>query len=138
MASEFAYDMTPWKLVMCRVAPFAVCMEDGPRVALAALPEAPEPGRIPEGCDHVHIRKKFSADQRNTRIDQQWRALVLATSRCEHGRLQLDNCVSCPTGMSPDRSGTRIGTAYDGSPVVIPAREAWNDIKAWTPERIGA
>lgn len=130
--TDFVYDTVPWKLVFCPHSRYDC--ESVARIYIDGLPEAPEPGRIPEGCDHVHVVPKYSGE-RDARDEEKWRALLLSTGRCEHGRAQMDACVSCPGGISPDVSGKRIGTAYDGVPVVVPPREDWAEIKNWTPTR---
>lgn len=130
--TSFQYDTVPWKLVLCDKS-----LKDCPdwnRVPIFKLPEAPEPGRIPDGADHCHYAAKFSGD-RDARDEEKWRAIAFSAGRCEHGRTQLDTCTGCPDGIAPDRSGVRIGTAYDGTPVVVPLREEWRDIRAWTPDR---
>lgn len=129
----FSYDLTPWKVQVCDGGPS--CKDFGPlRISQEFLPPAPEPGRLPASWTHVHIVPKLSGD-RDARDEEKWRAIAFSAGRCEHGRVQGDPCVSCPGGWSPDRSGTRVGTAYDGTPVVVPPREEWIDIRAWTPGR---
>jgi hypothetical protein len=45
--------------------------------------------------------------------------------------VQLDVCYGCPEGHAPDKTGTRIGTAYSGRAVVVPPREKHNEPEAW-------
>lgn len=125
------YDMIPWKLVFCEAYPFEVCMESGPKLKITSLPTAPEPGRIPRSCDHVHVRPKLSGDQRDARGDMKWRTVGFAAARCEHGRIQGNRCYPCPGGWSPDRTGHLIGYAPNGDEVRVPDRERYDDIKAW-------
>jgi hypothetical protein len=135
--TSFRYDMMPWKLVFCSKT-WADCGQgtQGPSVIpLSSLPPAPEPGRIPEGCDHVHVEPKLSADQRNAREEEKWHALLMGTSRCEHGRIMRDPCRQCPKGRAPDLTGKRVGTANDGEAIVIPEYEDMIDPKAWVPNR---
>lgn len=122
------YDMIPWKLAFCD-RPWGECTEAG--FSIKDLPSAPEPGRIPEEADHVHVRAKFSADQRDARGDHLWRTLLLCTTRCEHGRTQGDRCFSCPTGYAPSKAGQRVGFYLDGVPLIVPERHEQNDIAAW-------
>jgi len=144
--TSFRYDMMPWKLVFCKSSlkkvrsggmTFEHCAthEDGITVRLAELPEAPEPGRIPEGCDHLHILVKLSADQRNARDEEKWHALLLGTARCDHGRVSREPCTRCPKGRAPDVIGKRVGTARDGEAIVIPEYDDMADPKAWVPNR---
>lgn len=130
--TSFRYDTVPWKLALCSLDPH-VCHQDLV-IRLEDLPMAPEPGRVPATVTHVHVVAKFSGD-RDARDEEKWRAIAFSAGRCEHGRTQLDTCTGCPDGIAPDRSGVRIGTAYDGTPVVVPPREEWRDIRAWTPDR---
>ena len=133
--TSFRYDMMPWKLVFC-VSALEDCRGESVAIPLAALPPPPEPGRIPEGCDHVHAVPKLSADQRDAREEEKWAALMRSTTRCEHGRLSGDVCSrGCKFGRAPDVTGRRIGTASDGTPVVVPPYEEQGDIRAWTPNR---
>lgn len=135
--TSFRYDMMPWKLVFCDKT-WEECGHgtQGPAVIpLSSLPPSPEPGRVPEGCDHVHITIKLSADQRNAREEEKWAALLKSVARCDHGRMTRDSCKQCPRKRAPDVVGKRVGTAKDGTPVVIPRYEDLNDPKAWTPDR---
>ena len=134
--TSFRYDMMPWKLVFC-VHTLGACIwweetDWAIAIPLTSLPPSPEPGRVPEGCDHVHIVPKLSGDQRNAREEEKWAALVRATARCEHGRLSTDLCRQCPFGRAPDVTGKRIGTTATGAPVLVPEFEQQGDIKAWT------
>jgi hypothetical protein len=131
------YDMMPWKLVFCDVDWDTCNGQVGMRISLVNLPPPPEPGRIPEGADHVHVRPKFSADQRGAREDHLWRTLVLNTTRCEHGRTQGDRCLQCPDGVAPSEAGQVVGYHRDGQPMVIPPRERQNALEAWKPENVG-
>lgn len=131
--TSFRYDTVPWKLVLCGRS-LEDCRKDPyPVLMIEDLPPAPEPGRVSDAT-HAHVVAKFSGD-RDARDEEKWRAIAFSAGRCDHGRTQLDTCTNCPGGFAPDRSGTRLGTAYDGTPVVVPAREAWRDIRAWTPDR---
>lgn len=67
---------------------------------------------------------------------EQWRRLVVALARCEHGRVQLDRCFDCPDGVSPDQSGRELGYSLDGSHrVVVPPRDRMADPVAWLVDR---
>jgi len=135
--TSFRYDMMPWKLVFCKNKALVCANEvDGPvGILIENLPAAPEPGRIPEGCDHVHVEPKLSADQRNAREEEKWHALLMGTTRCEHGRIMRDPCRKCPKGRAPDLTGKQIGVAVDGEIICIPEYEDVVDPKAWVPDR---
>lgn len=130
--TSFRYDMMPWKLVFC--ADSRGCGRSD-AIYINDLPEAPEPGRIPQGCDHLHIEQKYSGDQRNARDEEKWHALLLGTARCEHGRISREPCRQCPKGRAPDVTGKRVGTARDGEIIVIPEYDDLGDPKAWVPNR---
>lgn len=132
--TSFRYDTVPWKLVLCGLSRDKCEDAPGPHIMISDLIDAPEPGRVPAEVDHLHVVAKFSGD-RDARDEEKWRAIAFGAGRCEHGRAQLDTCTGCPDGIAPDRSGARIGTAYDGTPVVVPPRGEWRDIRAWTPDR---
>lgn len=138
--TSFRFDMMPWKLVFCEFPlktvrsggmAFEHCAAhtDGITIRIADLPTAPEPGRIPKGCDHLHIVKKFSGE-RDAREEEKWRSLLMSTARCDHGQLQGDACKGC-RGFAPNQAGLRIGTTHRRKPVVIPQREDMTDITNW-------
>jgi hypothetical protein len=129
--------MMPWKLVFCDKNALVCANEvDGPvGILLSNLPAPPEPGRVPEGCDHVHVTVKLSADQRDAREEEKWHALLVGTTRCEHGRISREACRSCPKGRAPDLTGKRVGTAHDREAIIIPEYEEMVDPKAWVPNR---
>lgn len=81
--------------------------------------------------DHWHVMPRGGGDNRGARDMERWRSIALSTARCEHGRMQDDSCVKCPGGWSFPRAGLRIGTAYDGRPVVVPPRDKANDPSEW-------
>ena len=63
---------------------------------------------------------------------EDWRRLVVNLTRCQHGRVQLDNCVMCPGGISPDQSGRVVGYSLDGTyAVTIPTRIDMAKPEAW-------
>lgn len=65
----------------------------------------------------------------------QWRKIVVNLTRCEHGRVQGDNCWSCPDGWSPSQEGRELGFSLDGTfRIVVPPRSQMNDPKAWYKE----
>lgn len=130
MRTNFQFDMTPWKVVICRVSQ-PDCTDESPLIMMQSMPQAPESGRVPPGADHVHIVAKYSGE-RDAREDEKWRALVRSTTRCEHGRIMRTRCNSCPGGIAPDRTGERLGTTMDRKPIIIPAFEDLDDIRAWT------
>src|SRR5215207_10711622 len=138
--TSFRYDMMPWKLVFCKSKlkkvrsggmTFEHCeaLKDGLTIRIAEIPDAPEPGRIPEGCDHLHIEPKLSADQRNARDEEKWHALLMGTTRCKHGRVSREPCTKCPRGLAPDVTGKRVGTARDGESIIIPEYDDLADPK---------
>lgn len=131
MKTSFRFDMMPWKLVFCDMG-LSQCriVNKTEGIPLGALPVAPEPGRIPDGADHVHIVAKYSGE-RDAREEEKWRALMKSTARCEHGRIAGQACALCPFGRVADNTGTQVGTTMQGKAVVIPAPERLNDIKAW-------
>lgn len=125
------YDMIPWKLVFCE-RDSRECSEEC--LYINDLPRAPEPGRIPAGCTHVHVRPKLSADQRDARGDHQWRSLLMGAMRCPHGRIQGDACrgPSClPYGWAPLQIGKLIGYTHLAQPIRVPPREDRLEIGSW-------
>jgi len=125
--------MMPWKLVFCDLGWFA-CRVADPEYPLSGIrledmPDPPEPGRVPQGVDHVHIVQKLSGE-RDAREEEKWRALLWGTARCNHGRLPGDRCRSC-RGYVPSLEGTRIGTTADRRAIYIPSREEMQDILKW-------
>jgi hypothetical protein len=127
--TSFRFDMMPWKLVFCDLGATA-CRGRGELIYIDELPDAPEPGRIPKGADHVHIVAKYSGE-RDAREEEKWRALLKSAARCEHGRMMGERCNSCPGHVSSDKVGYVVGTTQDGRTVVVPEHELLNDIKAW-------
>lgn len=126
------YDMMPWKLVACPDA-----WTDCPRVAkgrpsirLSDLPTPNTPGRIPRSADHLHVTEKFSGD-RNASDLRTWRALLYGTLRCDHGRLTGASCRQCPGRTAAGRTGERIGTHANGTPIVVPDPRDREDPNAW-------
>lgn len=128
--TSFRFDMMPWKLVFCELA-WRDCGQVmcGNGVRISDLPDAPEPGRIPKGADHLHIAPKLSGE-RDAREEEKWRSLMLSTARCAHGKLPGDRCQGC-RGSAPSMEGVRVGTTHDRLPVVIPARDDLRDIRNW-------
>jgi hypothetical protein len=131
--TSFRYDMMPWKLVFCALDPKSCSLPDP--IYINDLPDAPEPGRVPEGCDHLHITVKLSGDQRNAREEEKWHSLLVGTARCEHGRVARDACKKCPGKRAPDVVGKRIGTAHDGEAICIPEYDDMAQPQAWVPNR---
>lgn len=131
MKTAFRFDMTPWKVVICEQTAEecrVFIREEG--IMFSKLPAAPEPGRIPEGADHVHIVAK-SSGERDAREDAKWRALMRSTARCEHGRIAGQACALCPFGRVADNTGMQVGTTMSGKVVAIPAPDRLDDISAW-------
>lgn len=130
----FRFEMTPWKLYICSQswADCEIADADKPLswIYIRDLPEAPEPGRIPPGADHVHIVAKYSGE-RDAREEEKWRALVKSAARCPHGRLMLTPCRSCPEGTAPDYQGQLFGTTANGRMVSVPSYEDLDNISAW-------
>lgn len=62
---------------------------------------------------------------------EEWRRLAVDLTRCEHGRIQGDNCFSCPEGISPSQAGRHVGYALDGQRIIIPDRENQHKPEAW-------
>lgn len=127
--------MVPWKIVICDKG-WVECPDTDPDQPLSGihlyeLPDAPEPGRIPVGADHVHIVVKMSGE-RDAREEEKWRALMKAVARCSHGRLGRSSCRSCPGGVAVDKTGDFVGTTKDGLTVKVPPYEDLDDIRAWT------
>lgn len=129
MRTSFQFDMVPWKLVICDLGATA-CIGKGELIYIGELPEAPEPGRIPAGADHVHIVAKYSGE-RDAREEEKWRSLVKANARCVHGNLMGTPCTACPGGRSPDRTGEWVGTTSRGKLVQVPSFNDLDDIRAW-------
>lgn len=129
MKTSFRFDMMPWKLVFCDLGATA-CVGRGELFYIDELPEAPEPGRVPPGADHVHIVAKYSGE-RDAREEEKWRSLMKSTARCEHGRITGQTCALCPFGWVADNTGTQVGTTMSGKVVAIPAPDRLDDIKAW-------
>ena len=125
------YDAHPYKLRPCDKAR-SECHRLEPSVATYTLP--PTGASVPASVDHWHVLPRGGADSRGARDLQQWKALMLSLTRCEHGRVHGDRCLSCPDGWAPDRSGERVGTTMLGWPVVIPPREEHNNPEAWVQE----
>lgn len=121
------YDAFPFKLRPCP-DPLHRCKRSEPEVLARDLP--PTGASVPAG-DHWHVLPRGGADSRGARDLQQWKTLMLSTTRCEHGRTHGDSCLSCPTGWSESRAGIRVGTTVYGAPVVIPPREEHNNPDAW-------
>lgn len=133
--TDYRFDPCPWKVSICnyslRDCPFpSAGVEGTPALRIDGLPEPPEPGRVREGADHVHILPKYSGSN-DARAEEKWRSMLFSTVRCEHGRMQGDRCAKCPDGQAPDAEGTFIGTTYDGRPVRTPGREYMRDIRSW-------
>jgi hypothetical protein len=60
--------------------------------------------------------------------------IMLDLHRCEHGRLQVDPCVSCggqSTGNKAIPPGTVIGHTLYGDEIVVPSWEDHNDPEKW-------
>lgn len=121
--------MMPWKLEFCGYGATS-CEGKGELIYIDELPDAPEPGRIPDGVDHVHIVAKYSGE-RDAREEEKWRALMKSSTRCTHGRLMRTACRPCPGGVSPDRTGLIVGYTMYGKKVVVPEYEQLDDINAW-------
>lgn len=135
LRTDFKFDQTPWKIVICeKSGRDCELFDHGERsdIWILDLPQAPEPGRIPEGTDHVHIVPKGSGD-RDAREQEKWRSLVFSATRCKHGRMMGDTCKGCK-GFAPDVSGAPIGYTTRGVQVRIPERSEMNDIRKWTEE----
>lgn len=126
--TSFRFDTMPWKLVFCELGAMS-CQGNGELIYIDELPDAPEPGRIPKGADHLHIVPKLSGE-RDAREEEKWRSLMLSTARCAHGKLPGDRCQGC-RGSAPSMEGVRVGTTHDRLPVVIPARDDLRDIRNW-------
>lgn len=128
--TSFRFDLMPWKLVFCEFTN-RQCLDKRSllTIPLSELPEAPEPGRIPKGADHLHIITKMSGE-RDAREEQKWRALLWGVSRCDHGKLPGDRCRGCK-GWAPSMEGTRVGTSSGGRAIVIPSREEMSEILKW-------
>lgn len=122
------YDAQPFKVRPCRREGWRCDVK--PRIETGELPD---PGvALDPSVDHWHILPRGGGDNRNARDLEKWKSLLLSTSRCEHGRTQEDVCASCPGGWSPSQAGKRIGTTMAGKPIVVPPRERYNNIEAWT------
>ena len=64
-----------------------------------------------------------------------WREIVVNLTRCEHGRVQGDNCFGCPSGWSPSQEGRGVGFSLDGTfRITVPPRSQMADPKAWYKE----
>jgi len=129
--TSFQFDMMPWKLVFCNMG-LSQCriVNKTEGISIGALPLAPEPGRIPDGADHVHIVAKYSGE-RDAREEEKWRALLKSAARCDHGRMMGERCNSCPGYVSSSKVGYVVGTTQYGRTVAVPERELLGDIKAW-------
>lgn len=122
------YDASPFKVRPCYVMT-DMCQSPYPYMLPSQLPD-PQVA-IDEAITHWHVMPRGGGDNRGARDMERWRSIALSTARCEHGRMQDDRCLDCPTGWSPPRAGQRIGTAYDGRAVVVPVREQANDPSEW-------
>lgn len=64
--------------------------------------------------------------------------ILLDLHRCEHGRLEGDNCFSCggpSTGNLLLPPGMQIGHTLYGDRIVVPSWEEHNDPKKWVQSR---
>jgi hypothetical protein len=66
---------------------------------------------------------------------RQWRGLIQNLDRNENGRHAGEEDFGDPTGYSQGNPhltpGQRIGTTYDGQPIVVPPHEQQHDASAW-------
>jgi hypothetical protein len=63
---------------------------------------------------------------------EDFRQLVMDLTRCEHGRIQGDNCNGCAGGWSGSREGIMLGYSLSGQKrIVIPSRDTQHDAKEW-------
>lgn len=128
------YDASPFKVRPCSLDDHDCLDNPHPKVYTrdladpqVELPETASGGKP----DHWHVMPRGGGDNRGARDLQKWTTIALSTTRCEHGRIQLDRCFSCPDGYSPSRAGQQIGHYLDGQPVVIPVRDKANDPSEW-------
>lgn len=125
------YDAQPFKVRPCELTREDCASLYPDRLRILAR-DLPDPGvALPSDVDHWHVLPRGGGDNRGARDLQKWKTIALAATRCEHGRVQLDVCYGCPEGHAPDKTGTRIGTAYSGRAVVVPPREKHNEPEAW-------
>lgn len=124
------YSMMPYKLKFCKTRAFSC--DETPKIMLDGLPPNPTPGRVPKGCDHLHVEVRLSGDRAAMDIGR-WRGLLVSTMNCKHGLEHGRRCTRC--GKIVDREGKRIGTRKDGTPVVTPNYQDRFELEAWVPSQ---
>lgn len=128
------YDASPFKVRPCDLDSHDCSDTVNPRIMAGDLPdpqvELPTVGHGGK-ADHWHVMPRGGGDNRGARDLQRWMTIAISTTRCVHGRVQGDRCLSCPDGWAPSRAGQQIGHYLDGQPVVIPVRDKASDPSEW-------